>query len=138
MPKYCDLRKKLPYKMKVFMKPFRCSLSLVFAVGWCLFHGEAAAAASSTRKLQQPVVLQGFQLVAANSDQVLADIVAGSVVALNSLPTSSLNIIAVPAEGSGIGSVKFGLDGNANFRTENKAPFAACGDKVRTTFVRTK
>lgn len=51
----------------------------------------------------------------------------GDVIGLgiNGLTLSNLNIEAATC-GTGIGSVKFELDSNPNYRTENMAPYALC------------
>lgn len=51
----------------------------------------------------------------------------GAVLNLATLPTRNLNIRANTAP-SPVGSVRFALDGNSNYRTENGAPYALRGD----------
>jgi len=61
---------------------------------------------------------------------VLMTITDGMTIDLASLPTRSL---AVRAETAGsVGSVRFGYNATANFRTENTAPFALHGDTSGT------
>ena len=64
-------------------------------------------------------------LVNAATDQDIRPLVNGDVVNL-AVTGTSLNI---RANVSGlVGSVRFGLDGNTNFRTESTAPYALAGD----------
>lgn len=68
-------------------------------------------------------------LINANTDQPIPgfeNLTNGMHIDLSSLPTSNLNIRA-NTSGS-IGSIKFGFDGNANFRNEGSAPYALFGD----------
>lgn len=68
-------------------------------------------------------------LINANTDQPIPgyeNLTNGMQINLSALPTSNLNI---RANTSGtIGSIKFGLDGNGNFRNEGTAPYALFGD----------
>ena len=73
-----------------------------------------------------PVVL-GFTLINADTNQPILELTQNAVISLASLPTRNLNIRANTAP-SVIGSVRFGLNGNNNFRTENAAPYALAGD----------
>ena len=50
-----------------------------------------------------------------------------AVIDLAKLPTRNLNVRA-NVEGQKLGSVRFGLDGKRNYRTESTAPFALGGD----------
>jgi hypothetical protein len=52
---------------------------------------------------------------------------SGMTLTLADLPTRNFNVRAVTSP-STIGSVRFALDGNANFRTETIAPYALAGD----------
>jgi Domain of unknown function (DUF5060)/Stigma-specific protein, Stig1/Putative collagen-binding domain of a collagenase len=54
-------------------------------------------------------------------------VVTGETFDLSNLGTSNLTL---RANASGVGSVVFGLDGNASYRTENTAPYALDGDTV--------
>jgi hypothetical protein len=68
-------------------------------------------------------------LIDADADQPIPgyeNLVNGAVIDLATLPTSNLNIRA-NTTGS-FGSVKFEMDGNANFRNESSAPYALFGD----------
>ncbi|UYZ62501.1 right-handed parallel beta-helix repeat-containing protein [Hymenobacter weizhouensis] len=69
-------------------------------------------------------------LINADTDQPIAafnPLGDGATLNLAKLPTRRLSIRAntTPAD---IGSVRFGLDGNANFRVENSVPYALAGD----------
>ncbi len=64
-------------------------------------------------------------LVNADSDADLGPLTSGAVLNLATLPTRNLN---VRANASNAASVRFGLDGNASYRTESSAPFALAGD----------
>lgn len=77
----------------------------------------------------QPVITS-FTLIDADANQPIAafdPLLSGAVLNLPSLPTRRLNVRAntLPAT---VGSVRFGLDGNPNVRTENVAPYALAGD----------
>lgn len=78
------------------------------------------------RQLQSIVRLD---LINAITDKAVATLNGGDVVILDNLGLilPALNIQAVTS-GSGIGSVKFGLDNNTNFRNEGVAPYALGGD----------
>ena len=68
-----------------------------------------------------------FTLVDAFADSDLGPINDGDVIDLSNLPTNQLNIRA-NVSGSDIKSVRFGLNGNNNVRTENAMPYALGGD----------
>ncbi|MFS8068503.1 MAG: hypothetical protein ACMG6S_19260 [Byssovorax sp.] len=71
----------------------------------------------------------GFSLINADNDQPITGfdpIASNATVSLSALPTSNLNIRANLT--GAVGSVRFGLDANANQRTESVAPFALFGD----------
>jgi Flp pilus assembly pilin Flp len=68
-----------------------------------------------------------FTLVNADSNQDIQSLEDGDVIALSSLPTTRLSIRADTTV-DGVNSLRFGLDANGNFRTENIAPFALAGD----------
>ncbi len=67
-----------------------------------------------------------FVLVNAETEQDIAVLNDGSEINFANLPTKKLNIRA-DVTGS-VGSVRFGLDGKSNYRTENVAPYALAGD----------
>lgn len=51
----------------------------------------------------------------------------GAVIDLAALPTDNLNMRANPVPGA-VGSVRFGLNSDADYRVENVAPYALAGD----------
>jgi hypothetical protein len=75
-------------------------------------------------------VLAGFDIINANTDQKVASLVDGQTIYLDSAGLASpqdINIKAVTC-GTGIGSVKFNLDGNYYQRIENTADYQMCGN----------
>ncbi len=71
-----------------------------------------------------------FTLINADTDQPVAGhnpMAGGAVIDLVALPTRNLNIRANTSP-STVGSVRFGYDGNPNYRLENAAPYAMAGD----------
>ncbi len=76
-------------------------------------------------------VVTGFTLINSDTDQPIAgytDLVDGSVIRLDELPTLRLNIRANVMPET-VGSVRFAFDGFENFRTENFVPYALAGDR---------
>jgi hypothetical protein len=70
----------------------------------------------------------GFTLINADTDQAIDTIDDGETIDLSSLPTMNLNIRADTSAGP-IESVRFGFDGNANYRVENIPPYALFSDQ---------
>ena len=71
-----------------------------------------------------------FTLINADTDLPIASfdpLTSGSTLNLATLPTRNLNVRA-NVNTTSVGSVRFALDANANFRTENTAPYALAGD----------
>jgi hypothetical protein len=68
-----------------------------------------------------------FILVNADTDLDLGPLTSGATLNLATLPTRNLNVRAVTNPGL-VGSVRFGLDGNSDYRTESTAPYALAGD----------
>jgi hypothetical protein len=68
-----------------------------------------------------------FTLINANTDESIATLNNGATLNLATLPTRNLNIRADTSPAA-IGSVRFGLDQNSNYRTDNRAPYALQGD----------
>jgi hypothetical protein len=66
-------------------------------------------------------------LINADTDQPILTLTNGTTITLASLPTRNLNVRAVTSP-STIGSVRFGLDANSNYRMETSAPYALAGD----------
>jgi len=69
----------------------------------------------------------GFTLIHAGTDLPIGPLTNGQVLDLDALGTASLSVRADTAPAV-TGSVRFGLDGISNFRTENSAPYALFGD----------
>ena len=88
-----------------------------YALGW-LLAGLLTTVASAAE-------VTSFTLVNAATDQDLRTLNSGDTIDL-SADGSSLNIRA-NVSGSA-GSVRFALDGNSNYQTENVAPYALAGD----------
>ncbi len=70
--------------------------------------------------------VDSFTLIDANTDQAVATLQDGGTMNLEALASEQLNIRA-NVSGT-VESVRFALDGNANFQTENHAPYALVGD----------
>lgn len=86
------------------------------------------ATLASSANAQQAVV--SFTLINADSNAPIPGydpLTDGSTLDFTTLPTRNLNIRA-NTNPSVVGSVRFALDGNSNFRTENVAPYALAGD----------
>jgi len=71
--------------------------------------------------------LSGFSLIDSSSDLDLGALTDGSTVDL-AIAGSELSVRADPTSPSGIGSVRFDLDGVTNVQTENVVPYALGGD----------
>ena len=73
-----------------------------------------------------------FTLINADTDQSISGfdpLLDGAVLNLATLPTTNLNVRA-NTNPAIVGSVRFGLDGNTNFITEDTAPYALAGDSL--------
>jgi hypothetical protein len=68
-----------------------------------------------------------FTLVNADTDQDIGPLANGATLNLAALPTRNLNVRA-NTEPATVGSVRFELDGNANYSIESAAPYALAGD----------
>jgi hypothetical protein len=84
-------------------------------------------------KLQNRSLAEGtittFELYNADGDKFLFNLVDGSVIDLQALGITNYNALHVVATTSGeVGSVRFALDGDTNYRIENVPPYALCGD----------
>ncbi len=74
--------------------------------------------------------ITSLTLINADTDQPIAafnPLNTGATLSLSALPTTHLSIRA-NSNPPTVGSVKFGYDANANFRTENFVPYAFVGD----------
>ena len=103
--------------------------------------GGGSAAGSSFTKLNeafsltgslppQPQVVTGLALINADTDQPISGfnpLPNGATLNLAKLPTRNLNIRANTSPAL-VGSVRFRLDTNSNYRTENTVPYALAGD----------
>ena len=77
-----------------------------------------------------PQAVESFTLINADTDQPIAtfnSLSNGATLNLAMLPTRNLNIRANTSPAT-VGSVRFGLDGKSNYRTDNRAPYALGGD----------
>jgi CubicO group peptidase (beta-lactamase class C family) len=68
-------------------------------------------------------------LMNADTDQPIQPLTGGATITLAELPTTRLNVRAETSPAT-VGSVRFGLDGAANYRTETNAPYALAGDDL--------
>jgi hypothetical protein len=76
------------------------------------------------------LAVQSFTLINADTDQPVAGhdpIADGATIDLSNVGTSNLNLRANTSP-STVGSVRFGLDANASYKTESAAPYALAGD----------
>jgi hypothetical protein len=83
---------------------------------------------SRTRNLQAPVVTN-FELINANTDVKIMDIVDGQVINVNNivgLSAPAFNINAITT--GSVSSVIFGFNTMMEYRTERSAPYALCGN----------
>ena len=69
----------------------------------------------------------GFTLVDAHTNMDIGPLNDGDVIDVSTIASGQFNIRANTTP-SNVGSVRFGVNNNANFRTENKAPYAVGGD----------
>jgi hypothetical protein len=77
---------------------------------------------------QAPPKLIGFNLINADTDQIIDKLIPGQVLNLATLPSRNFTIQAVTAPDE-IGSVIFALDGNSKYALENSLPYSISGDK---------
>jgi hypothetical protein len=76
-----------------------------------------------------PIQVTNLVLINAQTDQVVKTLADGDTINLADFPPNQLSIRADVA-GSTVKSVRFRLDANANFRTENAAPYVLFGDNA--------
>jgi CubicO group peptidase (beta-lactamase class C family) len=74
-----------------------------------------------------PPTVTALQLMNADTDQPIQPLTDGATITLADLPTTHLNVRAETSP-TKVGSVRFGLDASANYRTETNAPYAMAGD----------
>jgi hypothetical protein len=72
--------------------------------------------------------IQNLILIDADTDLPLLNLTNGTIINILSQPTSRFNVQATTFHG-GVGSVRFGYNGNSRFRTETGQPFSFCGDR---------
>ena len=77
--------------------------------------------------ISTPDSVTGFVLVNADTDQDIGPLMDGDIIDLSVIGTDQLSIRA-ETNPSPVGSVLFGLNGNAKFQTENNLPYALNGD----------
>lgn len=85
---------------------------------------------TATFRAVTTLAVTSFTLLNADTDQPLAGydpLPSGATLNLAALPTRNLNIRA-NTNPAPVGSVRFGYDGNAAYRTESTAPYALAGD----------
>jgi len=73
-------------------------------------------------------------LINADTDQDIATLTNGMVISFAAIGTRNLSIRANTTPAT-VGSVRFGLDANANYRTESQTPYALNGDNNRTDYI---
>ena len=81
--------------------------------------------------LRRPVRSRRCTLINAETDEPVPGfdpILEGATLKLSDLPTRKLSIRA-NTSAPNVGSVKFGLDGNDDYRTEKRPPYALTGDQ---------
>jgi hypothetical protein len=81
----------------------------------------------ATDAAKPPKAVEGFLLVDAASGRTIEQLSDGATINLAALPRGRLTIVAKVGDAGGVGSVRFALDGNASFRTEEDAPYAVSG-----------
>ncbi len=96
----------------------------VNAAGSSAWSNEASATTPAAPPGQ---AVSSFTLVNADTDADIGTLANGATLNLATLPTRNLNVRANTSPAT-VGSVKFGYDGNANYRTESTAPYALEGD----------
>ena len=74
----------------------------------------------------------GFTLFNADTDQPIGALTDGYEIDFAEIGTRNLNIRANTGSGT-VGSVKFGLDANASYKVESKAPYTIGGDENNGT-----
>ncbi|PJJ53073.1 PQQ-dependent sugar dehydrogenase [Hymenobacter chitinivorans] len=92
---------------------------------------------ASFRVVPAGQAVTSFTLFNADTDQPIAGydpLPAGAVLNLATLPSRNLNIRANTNPAT-VGSVRFGYDANASFRTENVVPYALAGDNGPTDYL---
>jgi hypothetical protein len=91
--------------------------------------GSAGVPLAITFEVVDEIAVTGFMLINADTDQPIRMITGGEEINLTSLPTRNLNIEARTSSPA-VQSVRFGFDGNNNYRVENIAPYALFSDRA--------
>jgi hypothetical protein len=97
-------------------KGFACAFVLLLAGTLLSYRADAQQVAS-------------LWLVNADTDQLVLALTNGMTVDLQALGTTRLNVVARTTP-STVGSVRFGLDGQARYRTDNLPPYSLAGDSA--------
>ncbi len=82
---------------------------------------------TSSASTTSSLAVTRFVLINADTDQPIMELKDGMTLSLSQLPTRHLNIRADTSP-SVVGSVRFGLNSNPNYRLERNAPYALAGD----------
>ena len=78
-------------------------------------------------RVMNSLQVTGLTLIDADADRPIGPLTDGMTLDLSTLPTRRLNVRAETAP-TVVGSVRFGLDAKANYRTEGEAPYTLAGD----------
>jgi Domain of unknown function (DUF5060)/Putative collagen-binding domain of a collagenase len=105
----------------------RRSLLLSLSVAAALAVAALMAMVATVAFAQSTQSVVSFDLINADTDQVIGPLNDGDTLNLATLPTRNLDVRANTSP-STVGSVRFGYDSNASYRTENSAPYALAGN----------
>jgi hypothetical protein len=105
----------------------RRSLLLSLSVAAALAVAALMAMVATVASAQSTQSVVSFDLINADTDQVIGPLNDGDTLNLATLPTRNLAVRANTSP-STVGSVRFGYDSNASYRTENSAPYALAGN----------
>lgn len=78
--------------------------------------------------------LAGFTLVNAQTDKDIGPLTEGQIIDLSVTP--SISVRADVVSGAKVGSVRFALNANASYQTENVTPFAIAGDNPQGNYLK--
>jgi hypothetical protein len=121
-----DIKKRYP----IAWKP-QAGLYTITATPFSRSNGKGSAGTSQTIRLkiidEEPPKVVGFNLINVDTNSAMRKIVDGEVLNLAVLPTKNIAIEAIKGP-SQVGSIKFALNGDLNYRLENKYPFSISGD----------
>ena len=88
-----------------------------------------AAASSHQRKLQAFGNVDNFLLINTDTNLPIVTLKDGMIIERATLGTINFNIQATTTN-EAVVAVRFGYNGNSNFRNESLRPFALCGDNL--------